>query len=97
VANKRREWDRETQTLLIELFDTDRYAKEYEMITEGIKGGGKRSREWRTKFIEPMNAKIGLLKEFQCRIDKQSERPNPNQATDFWGDDSSRNYHRCEE
>lgn len=85
IANQRyRQWDRETQTLLTELFDTDRYAKEYELIADGIELGGKRSREWRTKFVERMNAKIGLLKEFQRRIDKHLIEPDPRPATDFW-------------
>lgn len=85
VANQRyRQWDRENQTLLLELFDTDRYAKEYEGIAEGIELGGKRSREWRIKFAERMHAKIGLLKEFQRRIDKNLVPPSPLQASDFW-------------
>jgi uncharacterized protein (TIGR02391 family) len=53
------------------------------MIADGIELGGKRSREWRTKFVERMNAKIGLLKEFQRRIDKHLVEPSP-KPTDFW-------------
>jgi uncharacterized protein (TIGR02391 family) len=85
VSNQRyRQWDRETHALLLELFNSDRYAKEYEMIADGIDLGGKRNREWRAKFDERMNAKIGLLKEFQRRIDKHLVEPSPNQGTDFW-------------
>ena len=32
-----RQWDRETYTVLLHLFDTDRYAKEFKNITEGMK------------------------------------------------------------
>jgi hypothetical protein len=69
---------------LLNLFDTDGYAKEYEMIAEGIELGGKRNREWRTKFDERRDAKIELLKEFQRRIEKHLVEPNPNQVSDFW-------------
>jgi uncharacterized protein (TIGR02391 family) len=76
-----RQWDRETHTLLLQLFDTDRYAKEFKMITDGMTS--KDGQTWQANLSDRLNVKIGLLKEFQRRIDKHlivaSERP-----ADFW-------------
>lgn len=79
-------WDRETHDLILELFDTDRYAKEYEVIADGIEPN-ERCTTWRNDFSERMNTKIRLLEEFQRRIQKHLADPNPPQSEttiDFW-------------
>jgi uncharacterized protein (TIGR02391 family) len=76
-----RRWDSETHTLLLQLFDTDRYAKEFKTITDGMttKDGGT----WQANLSDRLSIKIELLKEFQRRIEKHLIEPSE-QPADFW-------------
>jgi hypothetical protein len=76
-----RTWDRETHTVLSQLFDTERYAKEFKNITEGMTT--KEGNTWQANLFERLNVKIGLLKEFQRRIEKHLITPTERPA-DFW-------------
>jgi uncharacterized protein (TIGR02391 family) len=76
-----RQWDRETHAVLLQLFDTDRYAKEFKIMTEGMTT--KDGQTWQANLAERLKIKIGLLKEFQRRIDKHLAIPSE-QPADFW-------------
>jgi uncharacterized protein (TIGR02391 family) len=76
-----RNWDRETHNVLLQLFDTDRYAKEFENITKGMTT--KDGSTWQAKLFGHLTVKIELLKEFQRRIEKHLITPTERPA-DFW-------------
>ena len=86
LSNSRyEEWDKETYGLLLELFDTDRYAREFEAIAEGYVIGDENNRNWRLNFGHRMNRKIELLEESQRRIDKHLAEPTVTAIKpDFW-------------
>jgi len=81
AQSRYRQWEKETHTLLSELFDTDRYAKEFTTLTEGMNTNDGLT--WQTRISERLSIKIGLLKEFQQRIEKHAIAPSQ-QPADFW-------------
>jgi uncharacterized protein (TIGR02391 family) len=83
AVRRYRRWDKETRLLIGRLFDIDRYAKEFATIAELTIRGGAKNPDWTTKFVERMDRKIGLLKEFQERIEHRLINPS-DVATDFW-------------
>lgn len=84
AVRRYRQWDKETRRLIRNLFDIDRYAKEFTAIAEGIViDKNTQSTQWRSQYIQRMNAKVGLLKEFKVRIEKHLIPPS-DIPTDFW-------------
>lgn len=84
AVRRYRQWDKETRTLIRSLFDIDRYAKEFAAIADGIViDRNVQNSQWRSQYFQRMNVKVGLLKEFQVRIEKHLTPPS-DIPTDFW-------------
>jgi uncharacterized protein (TIGR02391 family) len=88
VAEARyQKWDKETYEVILEVFDTDGYATEYQTITEGFVEPDPRFRGWDKIFLARVDAKIKLLEEFKRRIDAHLAEPfaiQNEQPSDFW-------------
>ncbi len=81
------EWHDETFGLLLDLFDTNTYATEFERNGAGYFSENQQTSSWKLAFGLLLNSNIDLLKEFQNRIRKHLIEPTINKTEEtgeFW-------------
>jgi hypothetical protein len=70
------EWDVETSELLLAMFEVDKFAREYDQITEGTYlTGTPGTVNWTMSFLGRLEDKIKYVKELQRRIDSHFSEP----------------------